>query len=109
MAQSDLEAAFEYYWRVLNGPPLEPEYKFLPKRKFRFDFASPKNFVAIELQGGTWANGRHSRGAGYTNDCIKLNLATLAGWRLFWLTTDMLTNEPEQHLNPIIEFINKEN
>ena len=108
MAQSDLEAAFEYYWRVLNGPPLVAEYQFLPDRKFRFDFAYIPALVGIECDGGTWSNGRHSTGKGFTNDCIKIKLAILAGWRVFRFTTDMLTNEPEVHLRPIIEFINKE-
>ena len=105
MAQSDLEATFAYYWRVLDGPPLAAEYKFLPDRKFRLDFAHVKTLVAVECDGGTWTQGRHSTGKGFTNDCIKINLAILAGWRVFRLTSDMLTNEPETHLKPIIEFM----
>lgn len=110
MTQSDLEATFAYYWRVLNGPPLVAEYRFHPQRRHRLDFAWPDKKIGIEIQGGTWlqAGGRHNRGEGYTKDCIKLNLAVLAGWRLFWLTGDMLTNEPELHLKPIIALIESE-
>ena len=103
MPQSELEATFIYYWRVLNGPPLLPEYRFHPKRKFRLDFVHLPTMIAIEIEGGIWTGGRHTSGKGYTNDCIKYNLATLAGWHIFRLTGDML-NEPDKYIKPIIKF-----
>jgi very-short-patch-repair endonuclease len=105
MPQSELEATFLYYWRAINGPPLTPEYRFDPKRRYRLDFAYVPAKVAIECEGGTWTQGRHSRGNGYTQDCIKYNLATADGWRIFRLTSDMLANNPYEHLTLIKLFI----
>lgn len=58
--------------------------------KTRFDFAWPFLELALEVEGGTWANGRHSRGVGYTNDVKKYNAAQLAGWVVIRVTTDMI-------------------
>lgn len=104
--KSELERTFETYWRQLGGVELEDELRFCQTRKWRFDFASPTAKVAIELEGGTWSNGRHTRPAGFTEDCEKYNWAALNGWRVFRITSDMLKNAPIKHLTPIIEFIN---
>lgn len=56
------------------------EYRFHPERKWRFDFAWPLHKVALEIEGGIWSGGRHTRGAGYAADCEKYNEAALAGW-----------------------------
>lgn len=102
---SDLEAAFDTYWRILSGPDLEHELKFTPARKWRFDRAHVVARVAIELDGGTHSGGRHVRGTGYTADCEKLNHATAQGWAVFRLTSDMLRDAPAQHLQQIIATI----
>lgn len=105
LKQSSLERTFETRWKQFEGPDYEPEHKFHPRRKWRFDIAWPGCKVAIELQGGTWTNGGHNRGKGYENDCHKLMAATLMGWRVFWLTTTMIDNDPAGALCPIIQFI----
>lgn len=69
---------------------VQREYKFHPTRRWRFDFAIPDHMVAIEVEGGTWANGRHTRGSGFEKDCEKYNAATLDGWRVFRFTTGMV-------------------
>lgn len=58
------------------------EYKFLKDRRFRFDIAVPEVQLAIEFEGGIFSGGRHTRGAGYSNDCKKYNLAIRHGWTL---------------------------
>ncbi len=67
-----------------------PEYQFDRKRKWRFDFAIPPKNIGIEVEGGTWSKGRHSRGAGFAADCLKYNAAVLQGWRILRFTTEQV-------------------
>lgn len=63
------------------------EYKFHPKRRWRFDYADPKKKIAIEIHGGIWRGGRHTRGKGFANDREKMNEAIVLGWRVIELCT----------------------
>lgn len=75
-----------------HGIPFEREVRFHPPRRFRFDFAiCPGELrLAAEVDGGTWAQGRHARGAGIASDCEKVNLAAEDGWTVLRFTTDMV-------------------
>ena len=76
-------------------PVPESEYYFnKPFTRHRFDFAYPDAHLAIELEGGVFTNGRHVQGVGYTNDCIKYNLAVMQGWRILRYTAEMMDNDP---------------
>lgn len=90
MSQSDLEATFALQLRHLGVPEPEREHMFAKElgRRWRFDFAWPDAMLAVELQGGVWSRGRHSRGAGYIADCEKANAATMLGWRLLRFTRE---------------------
>lgn len=56
------------------------EVKFHPTRKWRFDFAWPQHRVALEIEGGAWSRGRHTRGRGFIADLEKYNEAACRGW-----------------------------
>lgn len=62
------------------------EYKFHPERRWRFDFAIPQYKIALEIEGGIWTRGRHTRPKGFLSDMEKYNMATLMGWRVFRTT-----------------------
>jgi very-short-patch-repair endonuclease len=62
------------------------EYRFHPSRRWRFDYALPQHSVAIEVEGGVWTQGRHTRGKGYLGDLAKYNEATILGWRVLRFT-----------------------
>lgn len=68
-------------------PAPEREYKFHPKRRWRFDFAWPDYRIAAEIEGGVWSGGRHTRGSGFSKDCEKYNNAVLLGWRVLRFPT----------------------
>lgn len=107
---SDLERAFAFYWRILapSAPKPKREYRFHDTRQWRFDFAWVDSKVAVECEGGVYIRGRHVRGSGFEDDCEKYNEATAAGWRVFRLTTGMLSNEPERWIGMIEEALDVE-
>lgn len=73
-------AAFFLAWYI---PQPVTEHRFDPERMWRFDYAWPAHRVALEVEGGIWTGGRHTRGAGFVKDCEKYNRATELGWRVF--------------------------
>lgn len=75
--------------RALGEEPVT-EHRFAPPRRWRFDLAFPSKMVAVEVDGATWTGGRHTTGAGHRGDCEKRNAATLAGWRVFTFSSDMI-------------------
>lgn len=66
------------------------EHKFHPTRRWRFDYAIPEYKIALEVEGGVWTQGRHTRPQGFLGDIEKYNTATLMGWRVFRTTPDEL-------------------
>jgi len=58
------------------GITYEREYKFCPGRRWRADFYI-KPLILVEVEGGVWVKGRHTRGAGYTMDAEKYNEAQI--------------------------------
>ena len=66
----------------LGLPAPEREYRFDPKRRWRFDFAWPSLRIAVEIEGGVWVRGRHVRPTGYLADLEKYNRAVVLGWRV---------------------------
>jgi hypothetical protein len=88
-AKKQFAATFEATWRLLGGPELEHEYQFCPDRKWRSDYRVG-NFL-LELDGGVWSGGRHTRGGGYIEDCMKKNAAVLLGYRVICIPTGCAT------------------
>lgn len=78
--------------RLAGLPEPEPEVRFHPRRKWRFDWAWKDMHIAAEQEGGIWTGGRHTRGRGYESDCQKYNAAALMGWIVFRFTPDMIAS-----------------
>lgn len=87
---SEAEQALLTLMAWVKLPTPEREYVFLDDRKFRFDFAWPWIHLAVEVEGGSWSGGRHTRGLGFERDCEKYNEATIAGWQVFRVTPAMI-------------------
>ena len=81
------EAIFDLQCRAENIPPAEKELRFDLQRRWRFDRAWPAARVALEIEGGTWNGGRHTRGAGFEADCEKYSAAAIFGWCVIRATT----------------------
>ncbi|WP_353627563.1 hypothetical protein ABNQ24_12415 [Ralstonia pseudosolanacearum] len=84
------EETFALHLRAAGIDGFEREHRFAPPRRWKFDFANPALMVALEVEGGHWVNGRHSRGSGFQADCIKYSTAAVMGWRVLRFTTDQV-------------------
>lgn len=116
-----LVRTFWFYWKIFADDLVkpEPEYRFaahfvggpgkgVRKRlkdadlqDWRFDFAWVDWKVAVELEGGIWTGGRHTRGAGYASDVLKYNAALLQGWAVYRITVNMLEEKSEKTFEEI--------
>lgn len=59
-------------------------------RRWRFDWCWPDRKIALEIEGGVWTKGRHTRGAGFLGDLEKYNAAALKGYRVFRCTPNQI-------------------
>lgn len=86
------EALFAQQCLAARLPRSVPQYRFaeLHGRKYAFDRAWPSDRIAVEIQGGIWNGGAHARGTGITNDCAKLSLAAILGWRVLPVTGEQV-------------------
>ena len=65
------------------------EHRFC-ERRWRFDWAWPAQKIALEVEGGIWTGGRHTRGEGFVKDMEKYNAAAALGWRVLRCTPSTL-------------------
>lgn len=88
--KSTLEAEMALQIKAAGLPAPQLEFAFAKPRRWRFDFAWPDRKVALETEGGEWSGGRHTRGEGFTNDCIKYSEAAIRGWKVIRVTGKMI-------------------
>ena len=97
---------FVMLWHLATGVAFTEagavlEHRFHATRKWRFDIAWPEKKLAVELHGGTWQQGRHQRGAGFTRDREKMRAAVLNGWRVLEYTDEDLRQSPAQVIEEV--------
>ena len=68
----------------------EQEFKFHPDRKWKADFHLVGKKILVEVEGGIWSGGRHTRGKGYIGDMEKYNAATMMGFQVIRFSTDQV-------------------
>lgn len=66
------------------------EFRFNPERKWRADFHLVDTKILIEVEGGVWSNGRHTRGKGYIGDMEKYNSAAVLGYKVLRFSTEQV-------------------
>ena len=72
------------WFKELGIPEPVYEYRFHPTRKWRMDMAWIDQKVFLEVQGGIFVRGRHSRGAAMLKEWEKINTASSMGWRVLY-------------------------
>ena len=90
--KSEASQTLLYHIKGLGLPMPEQEVRFHKTRKWRFDFAWPSSFVAVEIEGGVFSGGRHTQGKGFTEDCVKYNEAQFLGWKVYRFTTQQVNS-----------------
>jgi very-short-patch-repair endonuclease len=67
---------------AIGLPKPVAEYTFHEFRRWRIDYAFPDVKLAIEIEGGAFSMGRHTRPIGFIKDMEKYNALTLSKWSL---------------------------
>lgn len=83
------EALLENHLNALKIPSTK-EFRFHPDRKWQADFRIDDMPILVEVEGGVFSNGRHTRGEGYTKDCEKYSAAAVNGWYVIRGTTEQI-------------------
>lgn len=74
------------------------EFKFDTDRDWRFDYCWPAERIALEVEGGVYTGGRHTRPVGFINDIAKYNAAALAGFRVLRVLPDSLSTRRTEEM-----------
>jgi hypothetical protein len=81
----------------------KPEFRFAPPRRWRADFLvcwpsheggyiNDRNNLLVEIDGGGYVAGRHSRGKGIEDDAEKQSAAAILGYRVIRCTPRQVEN-----------------
>ena len=92
VTKSEIEELLAWQIKITGLPEPKRECLFWEGRRFRFDFCWPDLKIAVEVEGGTWVLGRHTRGAGFAKDCEKYNEAAILGWKVLRFPTEEIKN-----------------
>ena len=86
------------------GHKFEKEFRFHEKRRWRFDYCHVETKTAVEVEGGVWTRGRHTRGKGFIGDMDKYNAAAELGYAVLRYTTDQMNKaETYEQIRRVIE------
>jgi len=106
--ETDFNTTWERYGtgqKVTRQHAVKSLRYFTPKKRqaktYNLDFAWPELLFAVEIQGGTYRNGAHSRGKGYSEDRKRIRDLRFMGWTVFEYTTDDL--QPNTIYGTILE------
>lgn len=80
--------------RIAKLPEPEREFQFAKDqgRRWAADFGWPDHHLLVEVEGGIYNQGRHTRGAGYEQDLLKYNAAALLGYRVLRFSERMISD-----------------
>lgn len=88
----------ELQCRALSLPEPLVEFRFHPTRRWRFDYAWPREGVALEVEGVIYTKGDHRLGGrhvsarGFKADLEKYGEAAAAGWRVIRVMPEHIAN-----------------
>lgn len=83
--ESEIEATFALHIRAAKLPVPQRDYKFMPGRRFEFDFCWVDKKIAVEVQGNV-----HRIKSRFKADIFKRAYALLDGWRVLEVDGDAI-------------------
>lgn len=87
LSEAGIEFAREYRFIAMAtggiGKGCKERIRASGCRDWRADFAVLDSFLLIEVEGGAWTGGRHTRGKGFADDLVKYDAATRLGWTIY--------------------------
>jgi hypothetical protein len=71
------------------------EFRAIPARRYRWDFAWPEHRLLLEVNGGAWMKSSYSHKSGpqIVRDYTKNNLAVAAGWKILYCESSMISKK----------------
>ena len=92
MAAEQAERLFAEVCTKAGLPTPVSEYRFHKTRKWRIDYFFRRGDlkVGLEVEGGVWIGGRHTRGKGFLGDIEKYNAAAIEGITVLRTTPSQL-------------------
>lgn len=74
-------------------------------KDWRFDFAWPELMLAVEVEGGAWVGGRHTRGKGFLEDLRKYQAAQMMGWTVYRTAGELIkSGEAVRTIEQLIQY-----
>lgn len=86
------------------------QYRYVPGRQFRADFAFPKQRLIVEVDGGVYSRRAHGSVGGIIADMKRTNLAAMNGWRVMRFRPDEVARQPDDLIEQVqqaLEFESK--
>lgn len=99
------EAEYRFGAEAAGGPGkgLRRRLEAAGLKDWRFDFAWPDLMLAVEVEGGAWVGGRHTRGKGFVEDLKKYQEAQRLGWTIYRTAGELIkTGEAVQTIKELI-------
>ena len=88
------------------GLAYERQFRYVPGRRFRADFALPAYRLLIEVAGGVYTRKAHGSVTGVLADIDRLNRGTILGWRMLRVTPQMVEDGTAKEMVRCCKFSN---